>query len=121
MRVIITLFLITFGTNLSAGETVYYCSMQNFVAAEPNKVENYQTTRFKMKISRDNLSSNTGKISFSNDHPPSGSFKFWSNTEYLRSESPVTTFVFDIDSGQMFQAWTSPNGAVAVSATCDEF
>ena len=59
MRVIITLFLIAFGTNLSAGETVYYCSMQNFVAAKPNKVGNYQTTCFKMKISRDNLSSNT--------------------------------------------------------------
>ena len=121
MRLLIILCLMIFGTNLSANETVYYCSMQNFIDAKPNKVGNYQRTRFKMKISRDSPLSNTGKISFSNDHPHSGSFKFWSNTEYLRSESPVTTFVFDIDSGQMFQAWTSPNGAVAVSATCDEF
>ena len=121
MRVIISLILIAIGTNLSASEIVYYCSMQNFVAAKPNKVGNYQTTRFKIKISRDHPSSNTGKISFSNDHPHSGSFEFWSNADYLRSKSIVTTFLFDINSGQMFQAWTSPNGAVAVSARCDEF
>jgi len=121
MRVIITLFLIAIGTNLLASETVYYCSMQNFVDAKPNKVGKYQTTRFKMKISRDNLLSNTGEISFSNDHPHGASFEFWTQADYLRSKSTVTTFVLDIDSGQMFQAWTSPNGAVAVSAKCDEF
>ena len=121
MRVIISLILIAIATNLSAGETVYYCSMQNFVAAEPNKVENYQTTRFKMKISRDNLSSNTGKISFSNEHPHGGSFEFWTQADYLRSESTVTTFVFDPDSGQMFQAWTTPFSAAAFAAQCEEF
>ena len=122
MRVIITLFLIAFGTNLSAGETVYYCSMQNFVAAEPNKVENYQTTRFKMKISRDNMSSNGGRVSFSDDHPFSISFKaFGYNVGYLQSGDGVSSFGFHLDSGQMFQAWATPNEAVAFSAKCDEF
>jgi len=121
MRVIITLFLIAIGSNLLASETVYYCSMQNFIDAKPNKVGNYQRTRFKMKISRDSPLSNTGKISFSNEHPHSGSFEFWTQADYLRSESTVTTFVFDPDSGQMFQAWTTSFSAAAFAAQCEEF
>ena len=121
MRLLIILCLMIFGTNLSANETVYYCSMQNFIDAKPNKVGNYQRTRFKMKINRDNPLSNTGKISFSNEHPHRGSFEFWTQADYLRSESTVTTFVFDPDSGQMFQAWTTSFSAAAFAAQCEEF
>ena len=64
MRVIISLILIAIATNLSAGETVYYCSMQNFVDAKPYKYSNYQRMRFKMKINRENQSSNNARVSF---------------------------------------------------------
>ena len=122
MRLIITLFLIAIGTNLSAGETVYYCSMQNFVDAKPHKHSNYQRLRFKMKINRENQSSNSVRVSFSDDHPFSTSFKaFGYNVSYLQSGDGVSSFGFHLDSGQMFQAWATPNEAVAFSAKCDEF
>ena len=122
MRVIISLILIAIATNLSAGETVYYCSMQNFVDAKPNKHSNYQRVRFKMKINRENQSSNSGRVSFSDDHPFSISFKaFGYNVGYLQSGDGVSSFGFHLDSGQMFQAWATPNEAVAFSAKCDEF
>ena len=122
MRLIITLFLIAIGTNLSASETVYYCSMQNFVDAKPNKHSNYELMRFKMKINRENASSNDGRVSFSDDHPFDGSFNIWGfNTGYLQSSNSGRSFFFHMDSGQMFQAWTTPSSAAAFSAKCDKF
>ena len=89
MRLLIILCLMIFGTNLSANETVYYCSMQNFVDAQPNKHSNYKSMRFKMKIDRKNTSSNDGndgRVSFSSDHPHDNSFNVWGfNVGYLQS------------------------------------
>ena len=122
MRVIISLILIAIATNLSAGETVYYCSMQNFVDAKPYKHSNYQRMRFKMKINRENQSSNNARVSFSDDHPFSIGFKvFGYNVGYLQSGDGVSSFGFHLDSGQMFQAWATPNEAAAFSAKCEEF
>ena len=125
MRLLIILCLMIFGTNLSANETVYYCSMQNFVDAKPNKHGNYKSMRFKMKIDRKNTSSNDGndgRVSFSSDHPHDNSFNVWGfNVGYLQSMGGAASFSFDLSSGQMFQAWTTPFSAAAFAAQCEEF
>ena len=103
-------------------ETIYYCSMQNFVDAKADKDSNYQLMRFKMKIDRKNESSNDGRVSFSEDHPSDVSFNVSGfKVCCLQSRSGMSSFGFHLDSGQMFQAWATPYSAVAFSANCDKF
>ena len=122
MRFIIILLVIFFGTNSWADEKIYYCAMQNFVDATPNKSGDYQALRFKMKINRESALSNDGQVSFTDDHPFGINFDAWGfRVGYLQSTDGVSSFGFHLETGQMFQAWATPSSAVAFSAKCDKF
>ena len=122
MRIVVILFLILFGTKLWAGEEVYYCSIQNFVDATASGTENYRSTRFKMQIIRETSSSDTGKVKFSDEHPFNLSLNvFGFLRDVLQSNSGHSSFLFYLDTGQMYQAWVQPSSAVAFSAKCDNF
>lgn len=110
------------GNNVRASETIYYCSMQNFVGALPDNSKDYHTSRFTMKISRENSNSNDGRVSFSDGHPFDISFNVWGfRVGYLQSSSGASAFGFHLSDGQMFQAWTTPYSSAAFSAKCEKF
>lgn len=110
----------------AATSDIYYCISQNFVGAKANEIKNYKEVRFTMKLERNTPNSDTGTVTFSDGHPEGGhaylldadGFKHGWHTNF---DTGFMSFTFYSSAGQLYQAWVTPDQAIALSAKCETF
>ncbi len=119
MRLLITAFLIITATQVNAFTETFYCLIQNFAGADEEKVHNYSNfNRFTMKIERENNTSDFGSVKFSNTHPMNFNVDFYGYNSGLILSDGSMSLVFYLQTGQLFQSFTTPKHAAALAARC---
>jgi hypothetical protein len=119
MRIIIAVFFILTATQINAFSETFYCLIQNFAGADENKVHNYSNfNRFTMNIERENNNSDFGRLKFSNTHPMNFNVDFYGYNSGLIVSEGSMSLVFYLQTGQLFQSFTTLKHAAALSAKC---